>query len=193
MIFILIGGFWTTSIYLRGKSFLPKERKVIFKSYSKAVDNADRIKNEMMEILHDEYTQERLTEKGIVMMWMIIVFELFCGIMYLLAGLSLLRKYSFSQEVALLTISLDVVLKFALGIFQKYLFLQNSTSFVAKKIISDFFIPEGCIFPEGIRFLLGTSFFEMGISITCILYIVYVIVTIVFFTRGKIVEYLKTE
>ncbi|MDP8212831.1 MAG: hypothetical protein P9X22_06035 [Candidatus Zapsychrus exili] len=192
VLLILLGTFWLSLIYQRGKSFIPKEKQPYFKEYGvKAIDYV-ALGNEMKEILAESKRSSAvnvptLDRKAIIVFWIIVCFELICAFLYLGSGISLLRFHSLARGFTIFTLLFDSFLKCAAVVYQSYI-LELLGQSVSKNIVFNYFAPTNGFMSKVSAYLTGVGFVQKDSLIYILSYLFCLFLCFYFLTRKSVIK-----
>lgn len=188
--FLLMGMTWIVTLWQRNAHHFP-EGQSYFKTYQIDAVNWVKMKKEMQETLKaaQQRAQQKLPESQklkpvhISFLWSLAFMEMFVALFYFFAGITLLRRYSFSRRLVLMTVGLDLIFKIFVGLCFLYVALPLQTTYQGRNLVLRYFVPDQELWTRLSQYFSGLIFFEPYGWVYGLIFLGYVVLTMQNFCR----------
>lgn len=190
ILFLAIGLIWLSSIYQRSVWYQASKltaKKSYAQVYRSAAGQSQRLKQVMVTSRRQPLPVERFMPKVyIIHFWMIACLELVCSLLYILAGVGLLRRYHFACPFVFYTLLGDLLLKMLVVSYHVYILLPLQKLFNTANLIFVYFKPNTTIVSQISVYLTGLKFLQPDFLAYALTYVLYVVSVWYYFTRPAI-------
>ena len=191
--FLVLGMLWTTTIYVRCGTLLGWWQKPAAPS-SVVVQQEEP---ESPETIIRRFRSPHAKEYHIVFFWVLVFFELACGVAFFVCGVALIRRYLFARMAILCTLYLDIFFKMLAAWYMHYCAFPLEYLTENRNILHAYYFPDRSFWSEFSGYLSGLKMFSIDLSagalqlggvIYMVLYIAGVFACFYYFTSNDVVK-----
>jgi hypothetical protein len=182
LLFCILGVLWLSVIYQRSLLFSGEKFSPYNQLYKQSVSTYQTIRKNVA------YVSAFMAKACLILFWIIGALELVCALLYFLSGWALFRMYSFARELTIFSVSLDVLLKLLLSVYNSYIALPLQYALKNQNILTSFYVPDKSVISKLSCYLTGIKLVQPQAIFYVLGYSTFVCLVFYVFTRKTIVE-----
>ena len=194
LFFLILGLLWLNTIYQRSR-ILVSLKKVDITVKEPKITAADyqSLDKHMKSVFKGTSSDKNLAAVYINTFRTIAIAELICSLSYIVTGIALFRVYRFGRLLVFLTILLDVLLKVLIVTYHNFILLPIQNYYKTTNILQFYFKPIMGKFSQLSDYLSGFKLIQSDYLPYAILFSLYVVGTLTFFSRPGVVHHFSKK